>query len=377
MLAVTHFMSGAVLMIPKISKVLLLALGLMSVAGASPPPPEMKPKPAATPEQAANIAKSQADPARPAKTRDWHDRYDMPWEVDPRQLKFASDRLRDSFLLFDQSARELAKAQQWKMPAPAKYPYLSWNSGSDGYSRAYAGRWESANDEQHTLAIEVEVYDKKRVIQTYEVNVARKPENDWGVSWRLYTSDFASPNRVGYYLSFTHPTLLPPEPKSPNKRQLSLTVGQQVFESGIPQERFSTLRITSSDGHNSSMPNEAAMRDNLPLLWKSAESFRNTVLKDFDVFDANVRQWDVDGGHVARWEGGTSGGDPPRETPYKIQLPEKQRKELVQAALKQSADRRKLIETHYREMYAALLKSFPDFPKLLQYYAPPKESAVP
>jgi hypothetical protein len=335
----------------------------------SPPPAEKPAKPEITPEQAAIIAKSKADPARPAKTLDWHDRYDMPWAVDPQKLEFANDRLRDSFLLFDQHARALAKAKQWKKTAPDKYPYRSWNGGSDGYSREYEGRWESGADEQHSLAAEFSLYDKKRSILHYELNIVRKPANDWGVAMRFYTTDFSSPNRVGYYLYFTHPRLIPPDSANHKLRQLPLSAGQQVFQSGSLEGTHWTLRITSADANSWNGLNETLLQENLPLLWKSPESFRDTVLKDFDVFETNVRKWNADGGNVTRWEGGTSGDDPPRETPYKIQLPEKQRQELVQAAMQQSAERRKLIQDHYREMHAALLKSFPEFPALLPYFA--------
>src|SRR5688500_4495132 len=121
----------------------------------------------------------------------WHDRFDMPWEVELAKLPFKNDDTRAACLRADAAIRKIAKPD-WKLKAGETYKYLNWNSGSDGYNRTYQGKWESGGDTRHSLSLSTTLYHKTGAASGFTMGAMWEPPQGWKASLHCSHNSSAS-----------------------------------------------------------------------------------------------------------------------------------------------------------------------------------------
>jgi hypothetical protein len=105
----------------------------------------------------------------------WHDRFEMPWAIEPAKIPFAAADCRQQLLRFDRIARTMA-GREWPVRAGATYPYLNWNSGSSGYNRTYQAMWKS---EHQDVVLSTTLYAKSRKAYGFDLRAVNRSSVGW------------------------------------------------------------------------------------------------------------------------------------------------------------------------------------------------------
>jgi hypothetical protein len=317
-----------------------------SLAFASPPPPD---KPAAKPIQ-------KGRPDVPA----WHDRYDMPWEVVPAQLSFSDSETDAVLLRADAAGRKMAAT--WKIKAGPAYPYVAWNAGSYGYSRAYQGKWERGDDKiHHTIALSTQLVNSSSNAQGVELNATWQSKPGWKAALSYYRANAQPPH--AFSLSFHHDTHLPKDKFGNPQVGLYLSPGSVQFSTHVPDNGNNAQFFVNSRGTEDGGHPELA---HIARYWESAESFRKVALEELDKLEARARELIASGEAGSVWTpGGPGGGNPPMELPPDTPISEKARQTALQQALTEIGQRKQLVEQHYLEMHRAATAAFPSLIEVL------------
>ena len=308
------------------------------------------------------------DPDRP-DVKDWHDRYDMPWAIEPGKIPFADERLRAVIVQADKVAREMAD-ESWVQRAGEKYRYSSWNSGSSGYSREYLGEWKRTAVPKdgatpvgpHKIGISATLFNEPRSATSLQLSATRRGDDQWFVSVGLSASQFGS----WLDLQFEHSEFLP--------ASRSLVNYGSRYRWGPGQPSFSATQKDSSHQYrfhvsiqrrNAQGGIEApSLEDKLAFL-ASAESFRDAAGAELDRLEERIRDYFASPTAGEVWTlGGPTGATPPMQEP-RFEVPEAIRNQVREEALKELAHRRQVLNDHYQEMYGALDTAFPKLAEII------------
>jgi hypothetical protein len=307
---------------------------------------------------------SSQDESRRPDVPEWHDRYNMPWEIDPTRVPFAHAAVRERFLLADKAARELADSR-WVRPASVAYPYISWNSGSDGYSRTYQARWERSGRADHGVSGKVDhvvmlsttLYDQPRNARGFQLQAEHTEKDGWTAAIRYGCNDSGS----SFSLEFQHPRFLTTDDSRQDIAHPSgWGPGQLKFSASRRDDLYTyEFSVVSRGRGEGGAIYQPLGEDILPYL-QSAESFRTAANAELDRLDQRVREYFASSETGEVWTyGGPTGGDSPQPAASPEAIPQAVREEVLNQAVRDISAWRELLSAHYRAMYAALAATFP------------------
>ncbi|MBN9118778.1 MAG: hypothetical protein J0I06_06405 [Planctomycetes bacterium] len=348
----------------------LFVVGSPAPAGASPPPAPVP------------------RPAPPEPGENWRAGFGLPEEIDPQKVAFARPAVRETFLKLDAAARKVAGAD-WAKRAGDRYPYFTWNGGSDGFNQTYAGAWEkvastdraAAARPNHAIHLSTTLYTgKPPPAYGFEVRSNWSPKTGWGAAVEFSTSEMKSGLYESFRLTLRHDDLLPAPRDALSVHGLLLGPGQGWFSASRTDDFYVyRFKVSSRAGGVGGFDRKPIGRE-VARYWASADAFREAALEELDRLEANAKDG-IASGKLAEitTKGGPTGADAPRPVPNRAAggpgaagavVPEAIRKAVLKEALADIDGQKKLVREHYKDMHAATVAAFPGLGEIL---SPPEK----
>jgi hypothetical protein len=305
--------------------------------------------------------------------------FGLPADIDPRKLAFTGEGAGEKFLKLDAAARKIAGAQ-WAKRAGDRYPYLSWNSGSDGYNQTYLAAWEKAEKPKsgkptrpnHTIHIDTTLYaGNPTTASGFSLRADCLPKTGWGAAVSFSTHDGKRGLFEWFQLMILHDELLP-APGPATVPGLLLGPGRAWYSTIRTENNLVYHVQVSSRSLGVSGFSQKPLGQEIARYWASAESFRDAALEELDFLTAEAKETIASGKAVSiTTKGGPTGADVPRPVaPGPLTLPESLKTAVLKDALAEIEARKKMVREHFKDMYAATVASFPGLGEIL---APPKK----
>jgi hypothetical protein len=292
----------------------------------------------------------------------WHDRYNMPWEVVPAELSFEESEIQAMLLRADAAAREIARPD-WKVKAGKAYPYVSWNSGSNGYSRKYLAKWESGADPRHNLSLATQLYGAGA--KGFELTATWAQPAIWKAS--VSASRFSKTTPLWFSLRLYHPEWTP-EDKSGNPNSgLVVSPGGPQFQANRRTGSYEARFSVSSRGREENGEIYQPQLEDIAPYWQSPESFRTAAIDELDRLAARASELIASGEAGQLWtRGGPTGANPPLPAGPGSEISETVRIAARDEAVAQISQQKQLVEKHYKEMHHAATAAFPSLLEVLE-----------
>lgn len=336
------------------SGLLPFSLALAAKPPAAPPTPPPAPKPQPLPRG-----------IRPA-VPEWHDRYDMPWDVTLAEMPFSNHEVAAAMQRADAAARRVAQPE-WTVRAAEFYPYLSWNAGSSGYSRTYQAQWESGGEPIHNLSITADLYDKPREIKGFSLRARWQPKQGWMASLHYGRYQAGDAARYDFGLALFHPKLTPKEKYGEPHVGLQLTPGAPFFSTSIPDDDLVVRFFLKSRGTTRFSGFVYPRAEEITPYWESPESFRDAALAELALLEKSARKLIPSGVAGEVWtRGGPSGGDAPHQVGGAEDISDRVRSAALDQALAQIAEQKRLVEEHFKDMHRAATAAFPPLQEIVE-----------
>jgi hypothetical protein len=291
----------------------------------------------------------------------WHDRYNMPWEVVPAELSFEDSEIQAILLRADAAARKIA-GPDWQVKAGKAYPYVAWNSGSNGYSRKYLAKWESGADPRHDISLATQLYGTGA--KGFELNATWSPPAGWKAS--VAASQFSKTTPLWFSLRFFHPEWVPEDKSGSPNLGLAVSPGSPQFQAHRRDGSFGARFFVSSRGPAEGGAVYQPQLEDIAPYWKSPESFRAAAIAELDRLADRAGDLIASGEAGERWtRGGPTGANPPVYAGPGSKISESVRIAARDEALAQIAEHKQLVEKHYKEMHHSATSAFPSLMEVL------------
>jgi hypothetical protein len=295
-------------------------------------------------------------PPRP-DVPEWHDRYKMPWELDPAQVTFSQPAAKEKLLRVDKAIRGIA-GHDWFQRAGKQYPYLNWNSGTGGYCRTYRAQWKwsQSGAAGHSFSLHVTLWNKTRRAHGFTLYASHWEEH----GWKVYLS-YGYGGMPSFRVSFEHPVFVRPvNARGGSVRYYHWGPRHGSFWTTRSDKRYHyEFQVYSRDSSADDRRHQIQNAGEILGYLKSAGSFRKAAEGELDWLEKSIRAYFAkDQPAMVRTHGGPTGADPPRPASLKV-LPEPIRWDALNEALQDIAIRRKLLADHYKPMYQAMAATFP------------------
>jgi hypothetical protein len=300
--------------------------------------------------------------------------FGLPAEIDPRKISFDAPVVGEKFLALDAAARKLAGAD-WAKRTGDRYPYTSWNSGSDGYNQTYAGNWEKAANPKpgvparpnHSIRLGVTLYaGSPSSAHGFSFSATSTPKTGWGAGVSFSTHERKDRFFESFWLILRHDELTPRRTNT-EFYGLSLGPGQCQFSTSRTDAKYVyNFHVTSRPAGDNGL-NQKPLGREIARYWASADSFREVALEELDRLESNAKDGIASGKVVTiTTKGGPTGADVPMPVaPGSVTTPEAVKAAVLKEALAEIEGRKKLVRGHFKEMHAATVAAFPGLGEIL------------